>query len=152
MDADARACATTILSRLARRAYRRRVTSADLDTLLGFFERGRDGGGSFDAGIQLALERMLVDPDFLLRIEHDPPDAASGQPYRLSGVQVASRLSFFSGAAFPTSRLLDAAERGALTDPEVLDAQVRRMLADPRAKSLSKTSPSSGCTCAIWRT
>ena len=136
VDADARACATTILSRLARRAYRRRVTPADLDTLLGFFERGRDGGGSFDAGIQLALERMLVDPDFLLRIEHDPPDAASGQPYRLSGVQVASRLSFFLWGSIPDEPLLDAAERGALTDPEVLDAQVRRMLADPRAKSL----------------
>ncbi len=136
VDADARACATTILSRLARRAYRRPVTPGDLDTLLGFFERGRDGGGSFDAGIQLALERMLVDPDFLLRIEHDPPGAASGQPYRLSSVQVASRLSFFLWGSIPDEPLLDAAERGALIDPEVLDAQVRRMLADPRARSL----------------
>ena len=78
-DAGERACATEIVSRLARRAYRRPVTAADVDTLLGFFDSGREGGGSFDAGVQLALERMLVDPDFLLRIERDP---AGGRPRR----------------------------------------------------------------------
>ena len=135
-DADERACAAEIVSRLARRAYRRPVTPADLDTLLGFFESGRESGGSFEAGIQLALERMLVDPDFLLRVERDPAGAAPGQPYRLSDVEIASRLSFFLWGSIPDEPLLDAAERGALTDPTGLDAQVGRMLADPRARSL----------------
>ena len=85
------ACATQILSRLARRAYRRPVIDEDVQTLLGFFETGRESGGSFDAGIQLALERLLVDPDFLLRIERDP-DVAPGQVYPLSDLEVASRL------------------------------------------------------------
>ena len=133
---DERACATEIVSRLARRAYRRPVTPADLETLLGFFESGRESGGSFDAGVQLALERMLVDPDFLLRIEREPAGAAPARPYPLSGVEVASRLSFFLWGSIPDAPLLDAAERGALTDPAVLEAQVRRMLADPRARSL----------------
>ena len=133
---DERACATEIVSRLARRAYRRPVTPADVETLLGFFESGRESGGSFDAGVQLALERMFVDPDFLLRIEREPAGAAPARPYPLSGVEVASRLSFFLWGSIPDAPLLDAAERGALTDPAVLEAQVRRMLADPRARSL----------------
>ena len=134
--ADERACAAEIVSRLARRAYRRPVTAADVDTLLGFFDSGRESGGSFDAGVQLALERMLVDPDFLLRIERDPAGAAPGAPYRLSDVEVASRLSFFLWGGIPDAALLDAAEAGRLTEPAVLDEQVRRMLADPRARSL----------------
>ena len=139
-DAEAaageRACAAEIVSRLARRAYRRPVTAADVDTLLGFFDSGRESGGSFDAGVQLALERMLVDPDFLLRIERDPAGATPGAPYRLSDVEVASRLSFFLWGGIPDAALLDAAEAGRLTEPAVMDAQVRRMLADPRARSL----------------
>ena len=133
-----RACATEIVSRLARLAYRRPVTSGDLDTLLGFFDSGQESGGSgdFTAGIQLALERMLVDPDFLLRIERDPAGAVPGTPYRLSDVEVASRLSFFLWGSIPDEALLDAAERGMLTDPAELEAQVRRMLAHPRARSL----------------
>ena len=134
--ADERACAAEIVSRLARRAYRRPVTAADVDTLLGFFDSGRESGGSFDAGVQLALERMLVDPDFLLRIERDPAAATPGAPYRLSDVEVASRLSFFLWGGIPDAALLDAAEEGRLTEPEILDEQVRRMLADPRARSL----------------
>ena len=140
-DAAERACAAEIVSRLARRAYRRPVTAADVDTLLGFFDSGRDSGGgfdagSFDAGIQLALERMLVDPDFLLRMERDPAGAAPGAPYRLSDVEIASRLSFFLWGSIPDDALLDAAEAGRLSEPAALDAQVRRMLADPRARSL----------------
>ena len=131
-----RACAAEIVSGLARRAYRRPVTAADLDTLLGFFDSGRESGGSFDAGVQLALERMLVDPDFLLRIERDPAGAAPGAPYRLSNVEIASRLSFFLWGSIPDDALLDAAEAGRLSEPAVLDEQVRRMLADPRARSL----------------
>ena len=134
--ADERACAAEIVSRLARRAYRRPVTAADVDTLLGFFDSGRDSGGGFDAGVQLALERMLVDPDFLLRMERDPAGAAPGAPYRLSDVAIASRLSFFLWGSIPDDALLDAAEAGRLTEPAVLDEQVRRMLADPRARSL----------------
>ncbi len=134
--AEERACATEIVSRLGRLAYRRPLTPGDMDTLLGFFESGRESGGSFDAGIQLALERMLVDPDFLLRIERDPAGAAPGAPYRLSDVEVASRLSFFLWGSIPDEPLLDAAERGELTDPAGLEAQVRRMLAAPRARSL----------------
>ena len=134
--AEERACATEIVSRLARLAYRRPVTADDVDTLLGFFESGREGGGDFTAGIQLALERMLVDPDFLLRIERDPAGAAPGAPYRLSDVEVASRLSFFLWGSIPDEPLLDVAERGTLAEPTVLEAQVRRMLADPRARSL----------------
>ena len=133
---DERACAADIVSRLARRAYRRPVTPDDLDTLLGFFDRGREDGGSFDAGVQLALERMLVDPDFLLRMERDPAGVVPGEPYRLSDVEVASRLSFFLWGSIPDDALLDAAEQGTLTEPAVLEAQVRRMLADPRARSL----------------
>ena len=135
-DADERTCATEIVSRLARRAYRRPVTQDDVETLLAFFESGRESGGSFEAGVQLALERMLVDPDFLLRVERDPAGAAPGQPYRLSDVEVASRLSFFLWGSIPDEPLLAAAERGALTDPAELEAQVRRMLTDPRARSL----------------
>jgi hypothetical protein len=86
--------------------------------------------------VQLALERLLVDPDFLLRIERDPPQAAPGRPYRLSSIEVASRLSFFLWSSIPDDRLLDLAERGTLTQPAILEQQVRRMLADPRAATL----------------
>ena len=125
-------CASKILSRLARRAYRRPVTKADLDTLLEFYGKGRGDGGSFEAGIQFALERMLVDPDFLLRVQRDPP-ASPGTPRRLTDVELASRLSFFLWSSLPDEPLLDLAERGELSKPAVLDQQVRRMLADPRA-------------------
>ena len=133
---DERTCATEIVSRLARRAYRRPVTQEDIETLLGFFDSGRETGGTFDAGIQLALERMLVDPDFLLRIERDPAGATPGAPYPLTAEEVASRLAFFLWASIPDDALLDAVEGGTLTEPAVLEAQVRRMLADPRSGSL----------------
>jgi Protein of unknown function (DUF1592)/Protein of unknown function (DUF1588)/Protein of unknown function (DUF1585)/Protein of unknown function (DUF1587)/Protein of unknown function (DUF1595)/Planctomycete cytochrome C len=140
---DDRACATRILSRMARLAYRRPVTEADVQTLLEFYSSGRrEGGspgsaGSFDAGIQFALERMLVDPDFLLRVYREGPSSVDGPSsraaYRLSDLEVASRLSFFLWSSIPDDRLLDLAERGQLTKPLVLEQQVRRMLADPRA-------------------
>ncbi len=129
-------CAARILSRLARRAYRRPVRDDDRETLLGFFQRGRAEGGSFDAGVQLALERLLVDPDFLLRVEADPAGVAPGDVYRLSDLDVASRLSFFLWSSLPDEPLLVAAERGTLTNPVVLEQQARRMLADPRAAAL----------------
>jgi mono/diheme cytochrome c family protein len=130
---EERACATKILSRIARLAYRRPVTKADLDGLLDFFERGRKDGQSFDAGIQLALERVLVDPDFLLRVYRDA--AAKDGSYRLSDLEVASRLSFFLWSSIPDGRLLGLAESRQLTRPAILDREVRRMLADQRATS-----------------
>ncbi|PWU07365.1 MAG: hypothetical protein C5B51_10110, partial [Terriglobia bacterium] len=129
---EERACASTILSRMARLAYRRPVTKTDLDTLLYFFDNGRQDSGSFDGGIQFALERMLVDPDFLLRVHRDPANA-KGESYRISDPELASRLSFFLWASVPDDRLLTLAERGELSNPQVLEKEVRRMLADPRA-------------------
>jgi mono/diheme cytochrome c family protein len=124
-------CATKILSRMARLAYRRPVTTRDVQVLLDFFNAGRRDGGSFDSGIQFALERVLVDPDFLLRVHREPATQAAA--YRLGDIEVASRLSFFLWSSIPDDRLLDLAERGQLTNPAILDDQVRRMLADPRS-------------------
>ena len=131
--AQAQACATEILSRMARRAYRRSVTEQDVASLMEAFDFGRRDGGSFDTGIQFALEQMLVSPAFLLRLYRDPAEASPGQPYRLSDREVASRLSFFLWSSIPDEELLDLAESGRLTDPAVLEQQVGRMLTDPRA-------------------
>ncbi len=133
--ADEPGCAREILSALARRAYRRPATEADVGTLLDFYESGRRDG-SFDDGIGFALERLLADPDFLYRIERDPVDIARGASYPVSDIELASRLSFFLWSSIPDDQLLDRAEDGTLGDPAVLERQVRRMLADPRAKAL----------------
>ncbi len=127
---EERACATKILSRMARLAYRRPATKADVQTLLEFFDSGRRDGTSFDSGIQYALERMLVDPDFLLRVHRAPTAAGT---YRINDLEVASRLSFFLWSSIPDDRLLTLAERGQLSNPGTLEKEVRRMLADPRA-------------------
>ncbi len=135
-DAEAateRACAAEILGTLARRAYRRPATGADVDLLLGFYEDGRADGG-FEPGIEMALRRLLVSPEFLLRVERDP--AGADGPYRVSDLELASRLSFFLWSSLPDDELIEAAARGALRDPAVLEAQVRRMLADERSRSL----------------
>ena len=132
--ADERPCAREILSTLARRAYRRPVSEDDLASLLEFFDMGRRDGGSFDSGIQFALERVLVDPDFLLRVQRDPARMVSGQTvYPLGDLEVASRLSFFLWSSIPDDELLSLAEQGRLADPAVLERQARRLLADPRA-------------------
>jgi hypothetical protein len=136
-------CARRILSTLARRAYRRPVNETDIRDLLPFYERGRKEG-SFDLGIQRALERLLVSSQFLFRIEREPLDVARGRPsnvaegtaYRLSDIELASRLSFFLWSSIPDDELLDAAAAGRLKDPKLLEQQVRRMLADPRSESL----------------
>ena len=133
--ADAAPCAREILSTLARRAYRRPVTEADLHVLLPFYEDGAAQGG-FERGIQHALERMLVSPEFLFRIERDPEDAAPGAPYRIGDLELASRLSFFLWSSVPDDELLDRAVAGQLRDPAVLEAEVRRMLADERSRAL----------------
>ena len=129
---EERACATEILSSIARRAFRRPVTGGDVDSLLRFFDEGR-AAGSFEAGIQFALERILVDPDFLLRVYRDPIDLAGRTAYALSDLELASRLSFFLWSSIPDEPLLQLAEAGRLRDPAVLERQARRMLADPRA-------------------
>ena len=132
--ADEEACATQILSRMARLAYRRPVTKADVLTLAEFFKSGRQDGKSFEAGIQFALERMLVDPDFLLRVYREPAARElRTAAYRLTDLEVASRLSFFLWSSIPDERLLDLAERRQLTTPATLEKEVRRMLVDPRA-------------------
>ena len=128
-------CATTILSGLARRAYRRPVTEKDVENLLGFFHAGREGK-TFDAGIERALGAVLVHPEFLFRVERDPAGVAPGAAYGLSDIELASRLSFFLWSTIPDDELLDVAGRGKLRDPEVLDQQVRRMLADHRSRAL----------------
>ena len=133
--AEETACAGRILGRLARRAYRRPVDSGDVDALLDFYRAGRRDGG-FDDGIQFALERMLVDPEFLFRIERDPEDAAPGTPYRLGDLELASRLSFFLWSSIPDDELLAAAAERRLRDPAELERQTRRLLADGRSRAL----------------
>jgi mono/diheme cytochrome c family protein len=130
--ADETACARRVLSAVARRAYRRPVTNEDLDPLLEFYRRGR-AKGSFEAGIALALQRVLSDPAFIFRPENSPASAAPGAVSRLSDVELASRLSFFLWSSIPDDRLLDLASRGRLSDRAVLDAEVRRMIADDKA-------------------
>jgi hypothetical protein len=130
---EAETCAKNIFANLARQAYRRPVTDADVAPLLAFYRRAHEEEGNFDTGIQVALKALLVSPEFLFRAERDPPDAAPDSVYRVSGVELASRLSFFLWSSIPDEELLGAAERGALADPAELERQVRRMIADPRA-------------------
>ena len=135
--ATAGACATTIISTLARRAYRRPVTDDDLERLRPFYDQGVVEGG-FERGIQRAIERILVSPAFLFRIEREPGGIAAGSPYDLTDLELASRLSFFLWSSIPDDELLDAAIDGSLQAPDVLHGQVRRMLADPKAEALVK--------------
>jgi hypothetical protein len=128
-------CARQILSSLARRAYRRPVSQRDVDPLVGVYESGRTEGG-FEAGIRMALRAILVSPDFLFRIESDPTNVNPGTAYRISDIELASRLSFFLWSSIPDDQLLDLAEKGQLRNVAVLEQQVRRMLADSRSKSL----------------
>ena len=128
-------CARQILGTLARRAYRRPVTDADLNYLLPFYQAGRAEAG-FERGIQKALERLLVSPQFLYRIERDPEGIAPGTAYRISDLELASRLSFFLWSSIPDDELLSAAAAGKLREPAVLEKQVSRMLADPRSESM----------------
>ncbi|MYD72111.1 MAG: DUF1592 domain-containing protein, partial [Acidobacteria bacterium] len=134
---NAEPCAREILSTLARRAYRRPVTDGDLDVLMPFYADGVAAGG-FERGIQQGLERLLVSPEFLFRIERDPADAAPGDSYRVNGLELASRLSFFLWSSVPDEQLLDRAIAGELGDPAVLESEVRRMLADDRARALTE--------------
>jgi mono/diheme cytochrome c family protein len=134
--AEETACATQIVNNLARRAFRRPVTARDTEMLLGFFQRGRNEGGSFDAGVEMALRRVLSDPEFIFRREIEPANVEPGQPYRISDIELASRLSFFLWSSIPDEELLRVAEQGRLRQPEVLEQQVRRMLRDPKSMAL----------------
>ncbi|MDQ6677297.1 MAG: DUF1592 domain-containing protein, partial [Acidobacteriota bacterium] len=127
-------CARKIIANLGRRAYRRPVTNTDLKPLMAFYESGRREG-SFDSGIGMALRAILVSPNFLFRVEHDPTQAGPGTVHRISDIELASRLSFFLWSSIPDEELLKAAELGKLKDPAVLDTQVSRMLADPRSNA-----------------
>ena len=131
-------CSTRILTALARRAFRRPVTTADVRPLLAFYREGR-AEGSFDQGIERALNRLLISPEFLLRVEADPPKTPPGTAYRINDVSLASRLSFFLWNSIPDEELLTLAEQKRLNDPAVLDRQVRRMIADPRFDSFVET-------------
>jgi hypothetical protein len=129
-------CARRILSTLARQAYRRPVTSDDVRTLTNFYQRGRQDGGSFDHGIESALQYILASPEFLFRIEADPRGTAPGSVYALGDLALASRLSFFLWSSLPDEELLSLAEHGTLHEPPVLERQVRRMLADEKSNAL----------------
>jgi hypothetical protein len=132
-----RGCAREILSTLARQAYRRPVNAADVDVLMGFYEVGR-AQGSFEDGIETGLRRLLVDPEFLVRVEHEPEALAAGETYAISDLELASRLSFFLWSSIPDEELIALASAGKLSEPAMLKQQVLRMLDDPRSGALVK--------------
>ena len=128
-------CATRIISKLAKQAFRRPVTAEDISPMMTFYAQGRSGG-SFEDGIELALRRLLADPEFLVRREHEPAELNDGDVYPITDLELASRLSFFLWSSIPDETLIDLAASGRLSEPEVLEEQVFRMLDDPRANAL----------------
>jgi hypothetical protein len=130
-------CAKQILTTLSRRAYRRPATPADVETLMSFYQQGRNAGGNFDAGIEMALRRLLADPNFLFRKEGEPANVKEGQRYRISDLELASRLSFFLWSSIPDDELINLAAQNKLRDPAVLQQQVKRMLADPKSEEFA---------------
>ncbi len=128
-------CARTILAPLAKKAFRRQVNDKDMQVLMGFFREGSKGG-VFEDGIELALHRLLADPEFLVRVEREPDDVAAGKPYRISDLELASRLSFFLWSSIPDEELLTVAASGKLHEPANLKTQVMRMLNDAKSASL----------------
>src|SRR5262245_33925870 len=129
---DEQACADKIISTLARRAYRRPVTDEDMAQLTALYRIGAQGNG-FEAGVRLALQKILVSPDFIFRAEYDPAGAQPGSVNRISDIELASRLSFFLWSSVPDDELLSVAESGKLSDKSVMAAQMQRMLKDPRS-------------------
>ena len=134
-SADEDGCAREILENLMRRAYRRPVTDDDLRGPFALYSQAKADGG-FEAGVEMGLAAVLVSPEFLFRIEREPEGAAAGEPYRISDLELASRLAFFLWSSIPDDELLSAAEAGELSDPAELRDQIERMLADPRAENL----------------
>ena len=133
---DERACATKIATTVARRAFRGNASPEDIARLMSAYDQGRGKSGGFDSGVQMLVRRILSDPAFLLRIERDPSNVAVGNTYRVSDVDLASRLSFFLWSSIPDDTLLQLAANKMLHEPQVFAAQVRRMLADPKADAL----------------
>jgi hypothetical protein len=133
------ACAEEILTTLARRAYRRPITDDERERLTGLYEAERAKGRDFEAGVQTGLAYILVAPQFLFRVEQDPADAAPGTLYRISDLELATRLSFFLWSSLPDDELIDAAVAGRLSGADELERQVERMLADERATTLAKS-------------
>jgi hypothetical protein len=131
---DETACARKIVATLARRAFRRPVLNTEIDGLMAFYQQGRKEG-DFEAGIQAALARVLVAPRFLYRVEEEPAALPAGSVYRISDLELASRLSFFLWSSMPDDELLDVASKGRLANAKVLEQQVRRMLADPKSSA-----------------
>jgi hypothetical protein len=129
-------CARQIISNLVRRAFRRVPGDADLETLLSFYQRERTATNSFEAGIEMALRRVLADPEFVFRFEPPPANIAPGTQYRITDTELASRLSFFLWSSIPDDALFDLAIQGKLHEPAILEQQTRRMLGDPRSRAL----------------
>jgi mono/diheme cytochrome c family protein len=134
---DEPTCARTIISTLVKHAYRRPATPSDLASLMDFYGSGRNEGGTFEDGIEVALQRILVDPEFVYRQEAEPAGVAAGKSYRISDMALASRLSFFLWSSVPDDELIDLATQGKLRDPAVLEKQVTRMLADPKSEAMT---------------
>ncbi|HEY6509868.1 MAG TPA: DUF1592 domain-containing protein [Vicinamibacterales bacterium] len=130
-------CARQIFSSLLRRAYRRAPTEADVDSLFRFYRDEREGTGNFEAGVEMALRRVLADPEFIFRFEPTPAGVAPGAPYRVRDTELAARLSFFLWSTIPDDELLQLGIDGKLRQPGVLERQTRRMLADPKARALT---------------
>ena len=136
--ADEANCAAQILTNLAHLAYRGKSTPEDVNELMDFFRTGREQGGNFDKGIEMALQRLLASPKFIYRIELEPEEVPAGESYAIADLDLASRLSFFLWSSIPDAELLDLAAQGKLRDPKVRDAQVRRMLDDPRSAEMTR--------------
>jgi hypothetical protein len=135
IEAERKTCAEEILGSIGKRAYRRPLETADLNMIMSFYEDGAEGG-SFERGIQTALRFILTSPEFLFRSEPDPESVAPGEVYALNDIALASRLSFFLWSSIPDDTLLELAIANKLSDPEVFDQQVERMLRDPKAVAL----------------
>jgi hypothetical protein len=130
------ACAREIVSTLARHAFRRPVSSQDTEVLMSFYQKGRNNGGDFDHGIEMVVQRVLAEPEFIFRKEREPANLAAGKPYRITDLELASRLSFFLWSSIPDDDLINLAAQNKLHEPAVLEQQVRRMLADPRSDAM----------------
>jgi len=134
--AEEQPCARKIISTLARRAYRGDLTDVDLQRLIGFYQSARRAG-TFEKGVQVSLQRILASPKFVFHIEGEPANATPGTVFNITDLELASRLSFFLWSSIPDDQLLDVAAKGRLRTPQVLEQQVRRMLADPKAEALT---------------
>ena len=128
-------CARQIIDTLLTKAFRRNVSDDDVEVIMNFYQAGKDERGTFDHGIEAALQRILVDPEFIYRSEIEPAQVAEGEPYKISELELASRLSFFLWSSIPDEELIKLATENRLSDPQVMRQQVQRMFADPRSKA-----------------